>query len=201
MSAESNLADLASAKWLRLAELVQLGQADPIRASESLREIQGLMGDLATLGYPVSPRSGCARVFRAGPIGAVPALSQSNESPSIRFAQAGVVLAMYGSTLPVTGVSAADSMRSIEVNFRWNGGDKSFVSNGESADFAQFQALFTDQSPWFPLQLFVRGSDTTWTVQFRNNHPTEAITPSLYFSFLPAPPAMVEQLARMWGYP
>lgn len=199
MAVKDDLEAIANQQWARIGELVQLGQSDPIRASDSLREIQGLMGQLATLGYPVSPRAGCPRVFRVEPIGPVAPLTTTDESPSLRFAQSGIVLAMYGDTLPSADISREVAAQSINVNFRWNGGDRSFVSNGQGNSFAQYSALFTPTSPWFPLQLFVRGGDTTWSVQFRNTHPTYAVQPTLYFSFLPAPPPMVEALAKMWG--
>lgn len=200
MEALAQLEDLAKQRWQNIAALVAEGEADPIRATDVLRQIKSEMLMLQSLGYPVNPRAGASRILRADPLPSLAANGgEADELPSLRFARAGIVLAMYGNVLPVTGVTAEDAMRSISVNVRWRAGDRSLGSNGQGPALLQYAALFTPQSPWFPLSLLVRGSDTTWNLTVRNDHPTEALTPTLYFSFLPLPPNIVEKLAVMWG--
>lgn len=194
MNAE--LEQYAKARWMQLQELVAKAQNDPVRSLDLAQQMGTVMRELQMVGYPLNPRAGAAKVYRQP---AIPVLAGGDENiQPIKWAQAGVVLSMYGMCLDDDAGRTA--MTRAGLNLRSRAGDNSLVVDGESESVAAFSALFTESSPWFPLTMWVFGEDTTWQLRLVNMTAAGApVSPLVHFTFVPLPPKLVRVMSEMWG--
>jgi hypothetical protein len=175
-----------------IAEMLRLlhdARSDPLRAQVLLGQVEALANKLHGMheGTEIG-RWRTLRVPNLPQLAVAPGAGSISNTGQARWPQRCLVVAAYGAVLsdpPLTGTGAS----SVAFQILAEGGDKSLIIDGRSADFMLFLAAFGVAQNWYPIGMIAEGPDSTWGVGFKNFSTGSPFTPEFYFRFIPLPPA------------
>jgi hypothetical protein len=177
---ESNSALAAQNAVDRIAQLIPIacaGQEELLASSPSVGRRMGNTHPPLP-GYVVDSIMAPSRILTFSNIEPLPPETTSVSYRMEFDAGSGWIIGMRGSIVDETSWIWRSSM---EVQLELNDGEH-LITDGERADFANYDDLFTQAQVYFPLRRYVISSDNLYAT-FRNLSDTTTLTPTLSVFF------------------